>query len=68
MRRLIDISEISEILDENTLKKIKNLTGVIAVSTVFDGFPIQCIGDADFEHVAASAEDLVRQGPKLPGT
>jgi predicted regulator of Ras-like GTPase activity (Roadblock/LC7/MglB family) len=60
-----DISEISEILDENTLKKIKNLAGVIAVAAVFEGFSIQCIGNVDFEHVAASAEDLVRAGAKI---
>jgi predicted regulator of Ras-like GTPase activity (Roadblock/LC7/MglB family) len=60
-----DISEIPELLDENTLKKIKNLAGVIAVAAFFEGFSIQCIGDADFEHVAASAEDLVRAGTKI---
>ena len=60
-----DISEIAELLDESTLKKIKNLAGVIAVAAVFEGFSIQCIGDADFEHVAASAEDLVRAGTKI---
>lgn len=52
-------------LDRKTLKKIKNLKGVIAVSAFFEGFPIQCIGDADFEHVAASAEDLMRAGTKI---
>ncbi len=56
-----DISEIAEILDENALKKIKNLAGVIAVAAVFEGFSIQCIGDADFEHVAA---DKNCQGPE----
>jgi predicted regulator of Ras-like GTPase activity (Roadblock/LC7/MglB family) len=59
------IPEISHRLDRKTLKKIKNLTGVIAVSAFFEGFPIQCIGDADFEHVAASAEDLMRAGTKI---
>jgi predicted regulator of Ras-like GTPase activity (Roadblock/LC7/MglB family) len=63
--RADDIPEIAEILDESTLKKIKNLAGVIAVAAVFEGFSIQCIGDADFEHVAASAEDLVRAGTKI---
>jgi predicted regulator of Ras-like GTPase activity (Roadblock/LC7/MglB family) len=60
-----DISEVAEILDENTLKKIKNLAGVIAVAAVFEGFSIQYLGDADFEHVAASAEDLLRAGTKI---
>ena len=59
------IPEASHRLDRKTLKKIKNLTGVIAVSAFFEGFPIQCIGDADFEHVAASAEDLMRAGTKI---
>jgi predicted regulator of Ras-like GTPase activity (Roadblock/LC7/MglB family) len=58
-------SEVAELLDENTLKKIKNLGGVIAVAAFSEGFSIQCIGDADFEHVAASAEDLVRAGTKI---
>jgi predicted regulator of Ras-like GTPase activity (Roadblock/LC7/MglB family) len=58
-------SKPPEYLNQTTLEKIKNLTGVIAVSTFFDGFPIQCIGDADFEHTAASAEDLMRQATKI---
>jgi len=59
------ISKFPEYLHETTLKKIKNLTGVVSVSAFFDGFSIQCIGDADFEHVAASAEDLMRKGTKI---
>lgn len=59
------IPELPHRLDRKTLKKIKNLAGVIAVSAFFEGFPIQCIGDADFEHVAASAEDLMRAGTKI---
>jgi predicted regulator of Ras-like GTPase activity (Roadblock/LC7/MglB family) len=59
------IQDLPVRLDRKTLKKIKNLTGVIAVSAFFEGFPIQCIGDADFEHVAASAEDLMRAGIKI---
>ena len=58
-------SKYSEYLNKKTLEKLKNLTGVIAVSTFSDGFPIQCIGDADFEHTAASAEDLMRQATKI---
>jgi predicted regulator of Ras-like GTPase activity (Roadblock/LC7/MglB family) len=63
--KMTRISKFPEYLNESTLKKIKNLNGVIAVSAFFDGFPIQCIGDADFEHVAASAEDLMREGTKI---
>jgi predicted regulator of Ras-like GTPase activity (Roadblock/LC7/MglB family) len=65
VQKIDELSEIAEHLDENTLKKIKNLAGVIAVAAFFEGFSIQCIGDADFEHVAASAEDLVRAGTRI---
>ena len=60
-----DIAEIPEPLDETKLKKIKSLAGVIAVAAFYEGFSIQCIGDADFEHVAASAEDLMRAGTRI---
>jgi predicted regulator of Ras-like GTPase activity (Roadblock/LC7/MglB family) len=59
------MEEIPEPLDEIKLKKIKNLAGVIAVAAFYEGFSIQCIGDADFEHVAASAEDLMRAGTRI---
>jgi predicted regulator of Ras-like GTPase activity (Roadblock/LC7/MglB family) len=52
-------------LDEAKLKKIASQPGVIAVSAFFEGFPIQSIGKADFEHVAALAEDLMRAGTKI---
>jgi predicted regulator of Ras-like GTPase activity (Roadblock/LC7/MglB family) len=58
-------SKYTEYLNQATLKKLKNLAGVIAVSTFYDGLPIQCIGEADFEHTAASAEDLMRQATKI---
>jgi len=53
------------LLDENNLRKIASQPGVIAVSTFFEGFPVQSMGDADFEHVAALAEDLMRAGAKI---
>ena len=53
------------LLDESKLKKILSLPGVIAVSAFFEGFPVQSIGDADFEHVAASAEDFTRAGTRI---
>ncbi len=53
------------LLDDDKLKKISALPGVIAVSAFFEGFPVQSIGDADFEHVAALAEDLMRAGAKI---
>lgn len=53
------------LLDESKLKKILAQPGVIAVSAFFEGFPVQSIGDADFEHVAASAEDFARAGTRI---
>jgi predicted regulator of Ras-like GTPase activity (Roadblock/LC7/MglB family) len=52
-------------LDQSKLQKIMNQPGVIAVSAFFEGFPVQSMGDADFEHVAASAEDFMRAGVKI---
>jgi len=52
-------------LDETKLRKILSQPGVIAVSAFFEGFPVQSMGDADFEHVAASAEDFMRAGMKI---
>jgi predicted regulator of Ras-like GTPase activity (Roadblock/LC7/MglB family) len=54
-----------EYLDETKLRKILSQPGVIAVSAFFEGFPVQSMGDADFEHVAASAEDFMRAGLKI---
>lgn len=54
-----------DLLDETRLKKIINQPGVIAVSAFFEGFPVQSIGEEDFEHVAASAEDFWRAGLKI---
>jgi len=54
-----------EYLDEARLRKILSQPGVIAVSAFFEGFPVQSIGNADFEHVAASAEDFMRAGMKI---
>jgi predicted regulator of Ras-like GTPase activity (Roadblock/LC7/MglB family) len=53
------------LLDAGKLEKILSQPGVIAVSAFFEGFPVQSIGDADFEHVAALAEDLMRAGAKI---
>ena len=53
------------LLDETKLKKILTLPGVIAISAFFEGFSVQSLGKADFEHVAAFAEDLLRAGFKI---
>ena len=57
--------QFPQLLDEAKLKKIVSQPGVIAASAFFEGFPVQSIGDADFEHVAALAEDLTRAGTKI---
>lgn len=54
-----------ELLDESKLNKLLSQPGVLAVSAFFEGFPVQSLGDADFEHVAASAEDFARAGTKI---
>ena len=54
-----------QLLDESKLNKILSQPGVLAVSAFFEGFPVQSLGDADFEHVAASAEDFARAGTKI---
>ena len=53
------------LLDETKLKKMLTLPGVIAISVFFEGFSVQSLGKADFEHVAALAEDLLRAGFKI---
>jgi predicted regulator of Ras-like GTPase activity (Roadblock/LC7/MglB family) len=55
------------LLNEDSLKKISSQPGVISVSVFYEGFPIQSSGDADFEHVAVLAEDLMRAGTKIAG-
>jgi predicted regulator of Ras-like GTPase activity (Roadblock/LC7/MglB family) len=52
-------------LDQSKLKKILSQPGVIAVSAFFEGFPVKSLGNADFEHVAASAEDFMRAGVRI---
>ncbi len=59
------VPSMPALLDEKTLNKIVSQPGVIAVSAFFEGFPVQSVGDADFEHVAALAEDLMRAGAKI---
>ena len=41
--------------------------GVIAVSAFSEGFSVQSLGEADFDQVAAMAEDLLRAGIKIAG-
>ncbi|WP_292415419.1 roadblock/LC7 domain-containing protein [Methanoregula sp.] len=51
--------------DEAQLLKIRSQPSVIAVSAFFEGFPVQSVGEEDFEHVAALAEDFLRAGAKV---
>lgn len=52
-------------LDVSSLTRLASQPGVIAVSAFYEGFPVQSLGSADFEHVAARAEDLLRTGTKI---
>jgi predicted regulator of Ras-like GTPase activity (Roadblock/LC7/MglB family) len=53
------------LIDEKAIQKVLKQPGVIAVSTFFEGFAVQSAGRADFEQVAANAEDLFRAGKKI---
>jgi predicted regulator of Ras-like GTPase activity (Roadblock/LC7/MglB family) len=53
------------LIDEKMIQRILKQPGVIAVSTFFEGFAVQSAGRADFEQVAANAEDLFRAGKKI---
>lgn len=52
-------------LDDALLTRLSGQPGVRAVSIFFEGFPVQHIGDGDFEQVAAMAEDFLRAGRKM---
>jgi predicted regulator of Ras-like GTPase activity (Roadblock/LC7/MglB family) len=56
---------IPDLLDESKLKKILKQPGVIAVSAFSEGFAVRSLGEADFDQVAAMAEDLLRAGTKI---
>jgi hypothetical protein len=61
----VNITAIPSILNEGKLKNILKQPGVIAVSAFFEGFSVQSFGNADFEKVAAMAEDLLRASMKM---
>jgi predicted regulator of Ras-like GTPase activity (Roadblock/LC7/MglB family) len=50
---------------EWNLDMIKKQPGVLAVSAFHEGFAVHSTGNADFEQVAAVAEDLLRTGKKI---
>lgn len=47
------------------LEQVARQPGVIAVSVFHEGFALQSLGTADFEQVAAIAEDLLRAGTRI---
>ena len=52
---------------DTLLALIMSLPGVIAAAFVADGLPVFQQGDADFEHIAAATEDMVRTGGRIAG-
>ena len=59
------IPTIPDLLDESVMRKILVQPGVVAVSAFSEGFSVQSLGKADFDQVAAMAEDLLRAGIKI---
>jgi Uncharacterized distant relative of homeotic protein bithoraxoid len=57
--------QLPSTLNEAQLAKIASQPGVIAVSAFYEGFPVLSLGEADFEHVAALAEDFLRTGSRI---
>jgi predicted regulator of Ras-like GTPase activity (Roadblock/LC7/MglB family) len=51
--------------DTDRLDRIARQPGVIAVSVFHEGFALQSLGSADFDQVAAVAEDLLRAGTRI---
>lgn len=49
------------------LRHVARQPGVVAVSVFHEGFALQSVGSADFEQVAAVAEDLLRAGTRITG-
>jgi len=51
--------------EKAALQQIARQPGVVAVSVFHEGFALQSVGSADFEKVAAVAEDLLRAGSQI---
>jgi len=47
------------------LSLLTSLPGVLAAALVADGLPVFQHGEADFEHIAAATEDMVRAGSRI---
>lgn len=48
-----------------TLSRLTSMPGVLAAALVADGLPVFHQGEADFEHIAAAAEDIIRAGSRI---
>lgn len=53
------------IIDDTRIRKILAQPGVLSISAFYEGFPVRSFGSADFEHIAVTAEDLVRAAGKM---
>jgi predicted regulator of Ras-like GTPase activity (Roadblock/LC7/MglB family) len=52
---------------DHILSLVTSLPGVAAAAFVADGLPVFQQGNADFEHIAAATEDMVRTGGRIAG-
>jgi predicted regulator of Ras-like GTPase activity (Roadblock/LC7/MglB family) len=52
---------------DHILSMMTSLPGVAATAFVADGLPVFQQGNADFEHIAAATEDMVRTGARIAG-
>ncbi|MGA9139129.1 MAG: roadblock/LC7 domain-containing protein [Methanocella sp.] len=52
---------------DQILSLLTSLPGVVAAALVADGLPVFQHGDADFEHIAAATEDMIRAGSRITG-
>jgi predicted regulator of Ras-like GTPase activity (Roadblock/LC7/MglB family) len=50
---------------DRILSLLTSLPGVMAAALVADGLPVFQHGDADFEHIAAATEDIIRAGSRI---
>lgn len=50
---------------DHILSLLTSLPGVVAAALVADGLPVFQHGEADFEHIAAATEDMIRAGSRI---
>jgi len=56
---------VAGVSEDVGLKSILKQPGVIAVMAFFEGFAVKSFGNADFEQIAAVAEDFLRAGKRI---